>query len=507
MLKQNRLNKIANGGKDLLAPLFSGLMLIFAFPPFEQGYLAWFALIPLLAACLQLRPARAFWAGFVFGIPLHLYVNLYLAHVLFPHLSTTLAIIAMTSLVLYISLFSGLFSLSLALVNRAGLAWFTALAAPALWLIFEFIRSLSFLGYNVGYLGYTQWNYTLLLNIASLYGYWGLPFLIVFFQILVVLIYRKEIRDSKRYMLSALFVILLAGGIIIPNFMPEHESSRELKALLVQGNSHPELVVEGSQDDILQLYSDYTLEALKLNPEAELVVWPETVARLDFTEQRSHDPIITSLGKDFSVSVFYGARVRKDELLYNSITYFEEEQSKVPVYHKNRLVPFVEFFPMEDLLNRLLELDLLLGSYSAGEKITLFDVKGIPVGAVICFESYFGDHTRHFAREGSRHLFILTNDAWFGESIGLDQHAQAAAIRAAEMGVGVTQVANSGLTISFDHYGQELFRSGKNEPAVFMKSLDLATRDTIYTRYGNYFPAFWALFILITAPLIWLRRS
>jgi len=107
-----------------------------------------------------------------------------------------------------------------------------------------------------------------------------------------------------------------------------------------------------------------------------------------------------------------------------------------------------------------------------------------------------------FAAAGSRHLFVLTNDAWFGESIGLEQHAQVAAIRAAEMGIGVTQVANSGITISFDYQGRELFRSGKNESAVFSLPLDLTTRSTLYRHYGDYFPAFWALFLLCAIPAL-----
>ena len=64
-------------------------------------------------------------------------------------------------------------------------------------------------------------------------------------------------------------------------------------------------------------------------------------------------------------------------------------------------------------------------------------------------------------------MFILTNDVWFDDTIGLEQHVQAAAIRAAEMGIGVTQVANSGITASYDYRGRELFRSGKSERKIF----------------------------------------
>ncbi len=500
MLKTFLTKKVIGPKKYLLLPLLAGFMMIAAFPPFEQGYVAWFALLPLLATCLRVTPLRGFWAGFVFGLPLHFYVNLYLSHVLFPYLPTYLAVIAVVSMVAYISLFNGLFGLAASLAGRMGKAWFTALAVPSLWLLMEFMRSLSFLAYNVGYLGYTQWGYPLLLNITSMYGYWGLPFLMVFFQTLVLLVYRDKLQGAGRHALSAAFLALLSAGIILPGLLPVHKSEQELTVALIQGNSHPEQVVRSRQEDIVRLYSSLTEQALKDNPAIELVVWPETVAELDFSGGREHHPEVVRLAGEFGIDLLYGARVRDGNQLYNSIALYSEGREEVPVYHKHRLVPFVEFFPMEELLNRLLELDLLLGSYSAGEDLTIFDVNGIAVGGAICFESYFGDHIRLLAAEGSRHIFIPTNDAWFGESIGLEQHAQAAAIRAAETGVGVTQVANSGITISFDYRGNELFRSGKNETAVFTLPLDLATRDTIYVRYGDYFPAAWALFLVFAAP-------
>ena len=492
--------------KYLTLPLLSGLLLIAAFPPFEQGYVTWIALIPLLATCLRTSPKHAFWAGFVFGLPLHFYTNLYLSHVLFPYLPTYLSVIAMIAIVCYISLFNGLFGLGASLAYRTGKVWFTALALPALWLLAEYLRSLSFLAYNVGYLGYTQWGYPLLLNISSVYGYWGLPFLIIYFQILVLLFYWNKLRGIMIYSLAGFFIILLAAGLFLPGLFPEHTEEKPLKVSLIQGNIHPEQVVDATRQDSVHIYLDMTRETLEQEPDLDLVVWPETVVSLNFETGAAHHQEVAGLAEKYDVNMLYGARLRDDSALYNSIVLFTKDRDDVPVYHKHRLVPFVEYFPMEELLNHLLDLDLLLGSYSPGEQLKIFQVEGIFFGGAVCFESYFGDHTRRFAEKGSRHLFVLTNDAWFGESIGLEQHAQIAAIRAAEMGIGVTQVANSGITISFDYRGRELFRSGKNEAAVFTLNLDFTSRDTLYVRYGDYFPAFWALFMVIATPVVIFRK-
>lgn len=501
------LKGLLNRNKYLLMPLLSGILLIAAFPPFDLGYTAWFALLPLLATCLQVTPVRAFRAGFIFGIPLHFYLNFYLANVLFTYLPFSLAIAAMIGLVLYISLFYGLFGLAAGLVNHSGKSWLTALAVPCLWLLAEYLRSLSFLAYNVGYLGYTQWNYPALLNITAFYGYWGLPFLIVFFQIILILFFLKKLNGIKLYAVSVVFVFLLSVGLLIPNLFPASKDKEQLWVGLIQGNIEPEQIVDSNREQILQKYINLTRSAVETEPSISLVVWPETVAEINFSVDHSHPPAINNAAEELGISLLYGARLRMKDQLYNAITFYKENQDEIPVYKKHRLVPFVEYFPMEQALNQLLQLDLLLGSYSAGKEITVFDFHGVKLGGVVCFESYFGDHTRLFASEGIRHLFILTNDAWFGDSIGLEQHAQAAAIRAAEMGIGVTQVANSGITISFDYRGRELFRSGKNEAAYFTMPLDLKTRSTVYKSYGDYFPAICALFLLITIPLINLRKT
>ncbi len=486
----------------LLPPLLSGLFLIFAFPRFEQGYLAWVVLIPLIWVCLQVSPGRAFRAGFVYGLPINIYVNMYLAVVLYPYLPDALATLAMILLFLYISLFYALFALGTSLASRMGNPWFAALAVPSLWLLVEYVRSLGLLGYNVGYLGYTQWGYPFLLNIVSVFGYWGLPFLMVLFQSILVLYLLGKLRSRNLYASTAVFGFLLAAGLLIPLFQPVEKKGDPLQTGLIQGNTHPEEIVDYSKDEVLNRYLDLTGQALEKEPELDLVVWPETVVRLDFSEEKKHLSEMVKLADKHEIDLLYGARVKKEDRLHNSITLYSKNQEELPVYHKHRLVPFVEYFPAEELLNRILQLDLLLGSYTPGEEITVFDLNGTNVAGVVCFESYFGDHMRLFAREGARHQFIVTNDAWFGESIGLEQHAQAAAIRAAESGTGVTQVANSGITISFDYQGRELFRSGKNEQAVFTVPLDMAYRETIYTRFGDYFPAAWAAFLAIATPLL-----
>ncbi len=481
--------------RHYLSAIFSGLILIPAYPPFEFGFLAWLALIPLIYCVFRLPPAKAFAAGFLFALPFNLYLNHYLGKVLFPHLGFTLGLAAMIALVIYLSLFYGFFALAASFISRQNKPWFTLPAVPAIWLTVEYTRSLGFMAYNVGYLGYSQWSYPALLGIAALYGYWGLPFVIVYFQTALIMYWRGELKKGLALAGPAFFILMLFSGLCLPGLFSPDKLDQSLNAVLIQGNSTPEEILAGEKELIGRRYLNQTRKALALNPEADLAVWPETVVDLDFRRQIKHFSLLTAPGDGLKLPLLYGARTRYPGHLHNSILFYQPGGNEIAQYHKQRLVPFVEFFPAEQYLNQILRLNMLLGSYSPGSEVTIFEIDSARLAGVICFESYFGGHTRLFARAGAEHLFVLTNDNWFGSSIGLEQHAQAGAIRAAEMGIGVTQVANSGITISFDYLGRELFRTEKqveDSPAV---SLPLAHRQTPYQLWGDYFPAFWAIFL------------
>ncbi|HOL18064.1 MAG TPA: apolipoprotein N-acyltransferase, partial [Bacillota bacterium] len=309
-------------------------------------------------------------------------------------------------------------------------------------------------------------------------------------------------RLKRKEQLGGAIIIaaLLVAGLIVPSRFRETGAGEILKAALIQGNSTPEeILTAAGKKKILKRYLAMTRQAAAAEPQLQLVVWPETVVDLHMEQGGLHRPEMKALAEELNLNILYGARLRDGSHLYNSITLLSPGDGQVQLYHKQRLVPFVEYFPLHEQLNQILDLDQLkLGCYTAGKEITIFEIKNIPLAAVVCFESYFGSLTRQFARDGARHLFVLTNDVWFGETIGLEQHVQVAAIRAAEMGIGVTQVANSGITASFDYRGREIFRSGKSKPDMFILPLELARRKTVYALAGDYFPAIWAAHLAVS---------
>ncbi|NLZ28022.1 MAG: apolipoprotein N-acyltransferase [Firmicutes bacterium] len=488
-------------------PLLSAFLLILAFPRFNLWYMAWFALIPMIVFLLGSRPGTAFWGGLVFGVIFHFYINFFVNEALFDFLPPNLALLAFVLLVIYLSLYYGLCFYVFNRIKDIASPISMVFLFSFLWILMEYLRSTGFLGYTAGYLGYTQWNIPFILRIASVYGYWGLPFLMFALQAMIAL--RIKNLLSNRNLVKALLVwLLIAGiGLGLPSFFPVTRENKTRNIALIQANISQDDLLEGAREN-LEHYENLSRDAAARYGNLDLIVWAETVLSTALAGGRDTLPEVRQLSEDLQTPIIYGAMVRKEDGLYNSMILLTPEREDLQSYSKKYLVPIVEYFPPNDLLNRWLNLRVVLGTYKRGKEINILNLDGLPLSGVICFESFFGSYTREFAARGAKHLFILTNDNWLKNSNGIDQHAHMVMIRAAEMGVGVTQVANSGITVSADFTGKELLRSNIDEVKTLQLETDFAGRNTVYRMGGDYFIVLGCLYVLFSiAKDIFLRRK
>jgi len=474
--------------KMLALPLFTAGLLILSFPPYGQGYLTWVAFIPLLWFCRRLSdfPSKCFKGGLVAGFVFQFAVHLYLLDILSFYLSAPWHLFLLLLLSVYLALPFAVFAVLTAFLNRCAHPWWLPFWGGAAWVSLEYLRSLGFFGHTGGFIGYSQWACHPLLNLAATYGYWGFPFIIVAVQVLAV----SAGLLSRRQLAAAVLGLGLffVAGITLPEFFPVEKAGRPLPVALQQGNiSHYQVVSQAAARDIYAVYRSLNLQAAAFHP--DLIVMPETI--VSFYMQEDIPGIkseLSSFASKNEIDILYGVMsIDEEGNKYNSVCLAAADGREVPSYHKLHLVPFAEFFPWTDLLNRFLKLPIRIGVYTPGDKVVVFHAAGVCVGAVVCFESYFSSYPRLVARAGAEHLFVLTNDSWFNEG-GLLQHAQVAAIRAAETGIGVTQVANAGIIASFDYRGRRQLWQLPNQPKTVFAELELHHRSTPYKRFGDLLP-------------------
>ncbi len=174
-------------------------------------------------------------------------------------------------------------------------------------------------------------------------------------------------------------------------------------------------------------------------------------------------------------------------------------------YIKRRLVPFGEYVPLGELLRGLIEFfDLPMSRSTPGPwRQPLLRVGADAAALVICYEVAYADLMRSAAAEADL-LITITNDTWFGRSIGPLQHLQIAQARALENGRWLLRTANSGVTAIVDHQGRITARLPQFEQGVLAGNFQVMVGRTPYSHFGSAW-----LTVLCAATLLlagWQRR-
>jgi apolipoprotein N-acyltransferase len=168
-------------------------------------------------------------------------------------------------------------------------------------------------------------------------------------------------------------------------------------------------------------------------------------------------------------------------------------------YVKRRLVPFGEYVPLEDWLRGLIEIfDLPMSHAVPGAwRQPLLNLGGGQQAALaICYEIIYPDLVREQARQADV-LITISNDSWFGASIGPLQHLQMAQMRALENGRWLLRATNNGVTAMVDHRGRIVERLPQFRAGVLTGSYRQMQGHTPYSRYGD-----WPLLMLLGLGLL-----
>jgi apolipoprotein N-acyltransferase len=182
---------------------------------------------------------------------------------------------------------------------------------------------------------------------------------------------------------------------------------------------------------------------------------------------------------------------------FNTVQAFDETGEILTGYAKHHLVPFGEYVPFRGWLP-IERLTAGLGDFTPGPGPRTLALPGVPLVAVaICYEIIFPGHVVDDLFRPDW-IFNATNDAWFGTSIGPEQHLASARMRAVEEGLPVIRAANTGISAVIDASGEIVARLDTGETGIIDASLPSARPPTLYASFGD-----WMLLALILASWSW----
>lgn len=495
-----------------LYQIISGLLLALSFPPAGWGFLAWFALVPLLASLHHAQDrSQALGFGLITGIVFFCFSIHWLTHV-----STLGWLIVVLMQSVYVMIFAWL---AYEGIRSRKSALFKTVWIALAWTITEFLRSeMPVFGFGWNLLAYSQSPYIPLIQFTNVFGSYGLGFLIVLVN--AFLLYAWFRRKDRRTALSlfTVAVLLLAGLWGYGKMTLERPVAPKeyLRVSVVQGNIPQSVKWElMAKEKILEIYEK--LSQLAGLEQPDLIIWPEASFPGYFNRDLQAGRI-SRLASDVQTPILLGGlHWVSDRELYNSAYFIGKDGAFGQRYDKLRLVPFGEYVPLKFLFGWLTPVADALGisDFSAGKDAVVFRWarEEWPFGVLICFEDVFTDLGRHLADRDAKFLTVITNDAWFGKTSAPFQHLQASIFRAVENGVAVVRAANTGVSAFISCRGRVLatVKDAKGEETFVMgqKTLDLplVAERTLFRQGGFLFPYFvLGIFLVLSVSLIRKRK-
>lgn len=462
--------------------LISGAALALAYPYPNIWILAWIAPSALL---INLKPAgirTSALYGLLFGVGffgVHLYWI------------STFGLIALIALTLFQSLFIILFAIIANLMMRHGDRWATLLSVPALWVCIEWLRSLGMFGFTWGDLGYSQYKFLPGIQIASIGGVWAVSYLLILFSTAIMDLYESvRMRLDGWHSFSAFVPIVLITaasigfGYIRLNHPPE-VGDKKIDVAIIQGD-----IDQGVTEDdyyIRRAWNTYTeLTYLAAAHGAELVVWPETVVpgsmANEFVRER-----LSRLAANAGISILAGCWDGDDQgRVYNSAFLVDPGAGVAGKYRKMHLVPFGEYVPARKYAGFLRRFNVTPYDTFPGKIGRPLEYDGVKLGVSICFESTFPAILRQMVQKGAQVLCVTTNDCWYDDTAGAEQHMAFSVLRAVETDRYLVRAASTGISCFIDSRGRVLKKADVLQKEIISESVPAMNSKTFYAKYGDW---------------------
>ena len=321
---------------------------------------------------------------------------------------------------------------------------------PCLWVIAEWFRSWLLSGFPWLYFGYGFID-TYLAGWAPVGGVLTISWIGIFCAAALTQATNVQRHSTALIAYSTLMAILWIAGWYFSSLPWTSALTQNVSIGIIQ----PSLPLSVKWDkhklnDILNLYQRQTRQLL----EQDIIVWPESAIPQLQHNVRDFLNGIDTLGQQSQTAIITGIPTQNSEngRYYNSVIALGTAKG---TYHKQHLVPFGEYIPLENWLRGTIDFfDLPMSQFSSGpENQPLIKVGALNISSAICYEIVFPELVARSAANAEI-LLTLSNDSWFGDSLGPKQHLQMARMRALENAKPLIRATNDGLTALIDKHGK-----------------------------------------------------
>ena len=329
-----------------------------------------------------------------------------------------------------------------------------------------------------------------------------------------VLAFEACLTMRKRAWVNATLVLVLPIGISIGLFYKYDAEGKLYNSLdkMTVSVTQPNIPCYEKFDISAESQQDNLVELLAAAPDsAEFVLMPETALAERINERQPEQSHIVNRISDYlrnekpatmvvsggEMMRLYGKAKGSETARKRGIYYMDifnsslgiDTTSNVQLHHKGKLVVGVETIPMwlRKAGDRFaIDLGGTFGQLGVGKSCNPFEHNGKKVAPAICYEGLYGNHMAEFARNGAEALFVVSNDGWWGNTLGHKYLFAFCRLRAIELRRDVARSANTGVSGFITMQGEDIERLEWDKRGVLTADIRLNDKQTFYARFGDY---------------------
>ncbi len=360
--------------------------------------------------------------------------------------------------------------------------------------ILEFIRGSIFTGFPWNLIVYSFSNKIEILNIISIIGTYGFNiFCISLFtspSIFILSENRKDIIVCFVLIISTISFYIL-GSQNIEKYKKQQTKDLDFKIRAISSNINIDRFYNNI--DPTSVIKELIKISSPKKTEKTIFVWPEGIipgiSQGQLKEYKSLFEDEFSENHLLVIGINSKENENQNSKYFNSLAIFDHKLNLVNYYKKNNLVPFGEFLPFEKLLKTigLKTLTNNYQSYTAGRKRNIIEINYNKIRAkilpLICYEIIYSG--KIFNNSDFDFIINISEDGWFGKSIGPEQHFAHSIFRAIENGKYVLRSANNGTTAIVNPLGIIEQKVDINKSGYVDLTYSRKIEKTLFSQFGN----------------------
>ncbi len=426
--------------------------------------------------------------GWIFGFG-YFISNLYwiINSLTFEDIFKPLIPFALILIPLFLGLFYGISTLAFSLLNPKKNFLSILILSTSLSLL-EFTRSFILGGFPWNLIAFSFANYTEFIQILSIIGTYAFNSLAILLFLLPIILFFDYKTKIKLSILTFSFFLICMNYFWGKSNLRQYELNEKKDLGFTIKIISPKVEINRYfQNENPSEFISELIDISEPNPSNKtLFIYPEGILSSIYFEdlKKIKNLFLNNFSKKHKIIL--GMNIYENEKIYNSLLVLNNELNVLDKYYKNKLVPFGEYLPFEKILSNLGFKKITQGyqSFSNGNRRNIITLNNLNFIPLICYEIIYSGKINK-GKNNYDFILNISEDGWFGNSIGPHQHYSHSIFRSIEEGKAVIRSTNNGISAFINPKGQVISKILTTEKGFIQVKSFKKSNKTIFSSHGN----------------------